>query len=227
MIILLDRLEIDSVHVCGMSMGGFVAMQLASRYPGRVKSLILVDGGFPMQAPAGLTREMLPAVFADRLARLDRTWDSLDDYVAFFVANTAPLLDRDDPLLRDNLAHDLRDGRVRLSRDALVADAADTYFDPNPWEQVTSPIRFLHAQWSVGADSAPGYPPELVGQYRPHTVQTRLLSQLDHAGTIMTHPGAAAVAEMIKDAIRESSSPSGRKDPEVPLESGGPLKKLP
>jgi pimeloyl-ACP methyl ester carboxylesterase len=29
MIILLDRLEIDAVHVCGMSMGGFVAMLLA------------------------------------------------------------------------------------------------------------------------------------------------------------------------------------------------------
>ena len=79
-----------------------------------------------MSAPAGLTREMMPTVFADRLARLGRVWDDLEDYVSFFVANTAPLLDRDDPLLRDNLAHDLRDGLVRLSPDALVADAADT-----------------------------------------------------------------------------------------------------
>jgi pimeloyl-ACP methyl ester carboxylesterase len=206
MIILLDQLEIDSVHVCGMSMGGFVAMQLASRHPARAKSLILVDGGFPMSAPAGLTREMMPAVFADRLARLGRVWESLEDYISFFVANTAPLLDRDDPLLLDNLAHDLRDGRVRLSGDALVADAADTFFDPNPWQQVACPIRFLDAEWSVGPDSAPGYPSDLVDQYRPHTVQTRLLTELDHAGTIMTHQGAVAVAEMISEAIAESAS---------------------
>jgi hypothetical protein len=30
--------------------------------------------------------------------------------------------------------------------------------------------------------------------------------RLDHAGTIMTHRGAAAVAQMIKDAIREQAS---------------------
>ena len=159
-----------------------------------------------MSAPAGLTREMMPTVFADRLARLGRVWDDLEDYISFFVANTAPLLDRDDPLLRDNLAHDLRDGRVRLSPAALVADAADTFFDPNPWQQVASPIRFLHAQWSVGADSAPGYPSELVYQYRPNTVETRLLPELDHAGTIMTHRGATAVAQRIRAAIREPAS---------------------
>jgi pimeloyl-ACP methyl ester carboxylesterase len=124
MIIHLNRLEIDSIHVCGMSMGGFVAMQIGSRHPARVKSLILVDGGFPMSAPAGLTREMMPTVFADRLARLGRVWDDFEDYIAFFVTNTASVLDRDD----------------------------------------------------------------------------------DHAGTIMSHRGAAAVAQMIKDAIRESVS---------------------
>ena len=32
------------------------------------------------------------------------------------------------------------------------------------------------------------------------TVETRLLGQLDQAGTIMTDAGAAAVAEMIKAA---------------------------
>jgi hypothetical protein len=33
------------------------------------------------------------------------------------------------------------------------------------------------------------------------TVETRLLGQLDHAETIMTHAGAAVVAEMIKAAL--------------------------
>src|SRR3984957_175098 len=70
----LDRLGLDSVHVCGMSMGGFVGVELATAWPGRVKSLILVDGGFPMTVPPGMTREKLPAIFRARLARLDRDW---------------------------------------------------------------------------------------------------------------------------------------------------------
>jgi pimeloyl-ACP methyl ester carboxylesterase len=203
MIMILDQLKINSIHVCGMSMGGFVAMRLAAQHPARVQSLILVDGGFPMRTPPGLTREIVRALFADRLGRLKQAWPALDDYVSF-VAKTAPLLDPDDPLLRDSLAHDLRDGRVRLSAEALLADEADIYFDPNPWETVQVPIRLLHAEWSVGANSTPGYPAELVEVYRSHTVETRVLNELDHAGTIMTHAGAATVAEMIKDALTTS-----------------------
>ncbi len=200
MIMILDQLEIDSAHICGMSMGGFIAMRLAAEHRERVQSLILVDGGFPMNAPPGLTREMVSVLLADRLARLEHAWANLDDYISF-VANTAPLLDPGDPLLRDNLAHDLRDRRLRLSREALQADAADTFFDRNPWEAVELPIRFLHAEWSIGAGSAPAYPPELVNLYAPRTVDTRLLPEADHAATIMTHRGAAVVTEMIKAAL--------------------------
>jgi pimeloyl-ACP methyl ester carboxylesterase len=90
LVAVLDRLGLDSVHVCGMSMGGFVAVELAAADPGRVRSLILVDGGFPMAAPPGLTREALPAVFRDRL---DRQWPSVRDYAEFFVAQTALILE--------------------------------------------------------------------------------------------------------------------------------------
>src|ERR1035441_2994996 len=60
MVAVLDRLGLPAVHVCGMSMGGFVAVELATAYPGRVKSLILVDGGFPQAGPPGLTPRRCP-----------------------------------------------------------------------------------------------------------------------------------------------------------------------
>ena len=39
---LLDALEIDSAHVVGASMGGFIAQTIAGKYPERVRSLTLI-----------------------------------------------------------------------------------------------------------------------------------------------------------------------------------------
>ncbi len=204
MIAVLDALGLRSVHVCGMSMGGFVAVELAVSFPGRVKSLILVDGGFPMAVPAGLTPESLPAVFADRLARLGRDWPDVTDYAGFFVAQTAPLLDPGDPLLLDYLRHDLAGRRVRLSGAALSADAADIFFGFLKWQQLTVPVRLITAEWSTGRDSAPAYPPAAVAAVRAELgslVTVRPAPETDHASSIMTIGGAAVAAAEITGAL--------------------------
>jgi pimeloyl-ACP methyl ester carboxylesterase len=204
MVAVLDLLELPRVTVCGMSLGGFVAIDLAVRYPDRVSGLVLVDGGFPMAAPPGLTREHLPALFADRIGRLGRSWASIEEFGEFF-ATTAPLLDPSDPVLAGYLTHDLGpDGRVRLNADALIADAGDAFFDPPDWRDVEVPTRLLHAEWSKGADSPPAYSEDAVASFRnelPALVSTRLLSNADHAATIMTKAGAAATAELLTEAL--------------------------
>lgn len=198
----LDALGLDQVHVVGMSMGGFVAVELAVRHPERVRSLVLVDGGFPFAAPAGLTRENLPTVFADRLARLGQAWPSVEAFAAFFASATAPLSDPSDPVLLGYLAHDLdAEGRVRLSGDALLDDAADVFFGGSRWQELTVPVRFLAAQWSTGADSAPAYPEEALAVYAPATVRTVVVPGVDHAGSIMSRAGARATAELVQEAL--------------------------
>lgn len=204
MIAVLDHLGLDAVHVCGMSMGGFVAVALAAAYPDRVKSLILVDGGFPMAAPPGLTPEALPAVFKDRLARLDRHWPSVSEYARFFTEQTAPLLDPADPLLLGYLAHDLAGGRVRLSEQALIGDATDIFFGSSKWQQLQVPARLLTAEWSTGEGSAPAYPAEAVASVRAGLgtlITVRPVPGVDHAASIMSLPGARASAELINDAL--------------------------
>ena len=162
MVLVLNNLGLEAVHVCGMSMGGFVAVELATAFPGRVKSLILVDGGFPMAVPPGLTPETVPTLFASRLARMDREFGSRSGSTRSSSPATAPLLDPDDPLLLDYLAHDLYGPLVRLDADALMADAADIFFGSSKWRQLQVPVRLLTAEWSTGAGSAPAYPAEAV-----------------------------------------------------------------
>jgi pimeloyl-ACP methyl ester carboxylesterase len=198
----LDAYGLDAVHVCGMSMGGFVAVQLAVTHPERVLGLVLVDGGLPMTPPPGLTPEALPAVFADRLARLGQTWDSVEAYRDHFVASTCPLLDPQDPLLLDYLAHDLRDGRVRLSADALVADATDVFFAPPPLDRVEVPVRLLHAEWGAGPGTPPAYDAAAVDAVRDRLAGVRYVPGVDHGASIMSPAGAKASAELLREALR-------------------------
>ena len=204
LVAVLDHLGLAAVPVCGMSMGGFVAVELATAYPDRVKSLVLVDGGFPMATPPGLTPEAVPGLFRDRLARLGRAWPTVADYAQFFVASTAPLLDPADPLLLDYLAHDLDGHRVRLSAGALGEDATDIFFGSSRWEQIPQPVRFLTAEWSTGRDTPPAYPPEAIDHFHNElktlvTVET--VPAVDHAASIMSPAGARATAALLSEVL--------------------------
>jgi pimeloyl-ACP methyl ester carboxylesterase len=197
----LDTLGLDAVDVCGMSMGGFAAVELATGWPDRVRGLVLVDGGLPMSAPAGLTPEMLPAAFAPQLGRLARPFESFEEYLAYFARNS-PLLDPADPLLFDYLAHDLVGGRVRLSPEAVLSDAEDVFFGESLWLRLTGPVELVCAEWSVGPDTPPAYPDEALAGFRsqlPTLREPRRIAGTDHAATIMTHGGAAVVADALRD----------------------------
>jgi hypothetical protein len=77
----------------------------------------------------------------------------------------------------------------------------------------TEPVLAIHGvssqrrlwNWLHAEAPEPAYPDDLVERYEPYTVEMRSLSGLDHAGTVMTHSGAAAVAEVIKEALRAGS----------------------
>jgi pimeloyl-ACP methyl ester carboxylesterase len=51
MINLLDMLNLDHVHVCGHDLGGGVALEMALRFPERVKSLVLAETIFRYPYP--------------------------------------------------------------------------------------------------------------------------------------------------------------------------------
>jgi pimeloyl-ACP methyl ester carboxylesterase len=207
MVAVLDALGIGRVSVCGMSMGGFVAVALATAHPDRVRDVVLVDGGFPMAVHDGLTEDGVRAAFTAQASRAERTFADVHDY-AEFVLPGMPLLDRDDPLLLDYLEHDLAGGRVRLDPDVLVADAVDTILGRSPWRQLDRPTRLVYAEWSTGAGSPPAYPAERVAGFAadlPALEATELIQGADHAASIMTRRGAAVVAGHLRAVLAPSA----------------------
>ena len=98
-----------------------------------------------------------------------------------------------DPLLRNYLGPRSADGRVRLSGDALIDDAAEILFAELAWDRVTVPIRFATAEWSVGTGTPPAYPPEAVERIA-EKARGGEVSGVDHAALIMTRGGAEVAA---------------------------------
>lgn len=205
----MDSLGLDKVVVAGMSMGGFVATALASSAPDRISQVVLVDGGPPMALPATPKTEG-DEPMADRLERTQRTFARVEDYKRNFIAGVGSMLDPDDPLLTDYLRYDLvgqaPELAVRLEPDAVRQDAADVFVSA-PVEQwlaaLHHPISFLHAQWSIGVDSAPAYPQAVVDSWceRLPLMRARLVPQVDHAAIVMSEVGAKEVAVELERAV--------------------------
>ncbi|WP_286278211.1 alpha/beta hydrolase [Naasia aerilata] len=86
----LDALHLPAVPVVAHSMGAFVAVLLAHAAPDRVESLLLVDGGFPLILPEGVSMEDGPAkLLGPAFDRLGRIFPSRESYREFWQGHPA------------------------------------------------------------------------------------------------------------------------------------------
>jgi lipase len=111
----LDHLGLEDAVVVGHSMGGFVALQTALSYPGRVRTLVLLDSGWPRieAAPEEMSEEQKQEAAAIEegleraFRRLDMTFESPEDYLNFWFPNQNLTLDDLPPDLADYYLYDL------------------------------------------------------------------------------------------------------------------------
>jgi pimeloyl-ACP methyl ester carboxylesterase len=179
-----DHLGVRRFGLAGHSMGGFVVTETAARYPDRVSSVLLVDGGRPLPVPPGTDVDSaLHATIGPAMRRLDMTFRDLGEYIHYFRQN--PALGRywDDDIAA-YIARDFAGGRSSCVLDAVRADAADMLTAPAP-----APFPMLQAPR--------GLQDEEQGMYGPLGPEVEVVPDVNHY-TILLGKGAGTVAERIR-----------------------------
>ncbi len=142
---LLDALGIQSAHVCGASMGGMIAQQLAVRHPARVKSLTLMMTSSGSRRLPGPTLKVRRAL----LSRPDNANDIesvIAHYVRLYKLIGSPRYPASDAYLNERLGMSVRRSyRPQGTARQMVAIAADGNRS-KLLSQIEVPTQVIHGQ---------------------------------------------------------------------------------
>lgn len=188
MVAVADHFGADAVALAGHSMGGFVATETAARYPARVGSVLLIDGGVPLPLPPGIDVDAaLHATIGPAMRRLAMTFASAEDYLDYFRAN--PALGRYwTPDIAAYVRRDFTGRGSSCNLDAVRADAHDMLTAPAAYE-----YRILFASRGLQDESTGMYPNPTGGEIVP---------DVNHY-TILLGAGADRVAKaIVEEALR-------------------------
>ncbi len=125
----LDYLGIERGVLVGHSMGAFVALHAALSYPGRVRALVLLDGGWPrVEEPDEEESAAIEEGLERAFRRLDMVFGTPEDYLNFWFPDQNLTLEDLPPDLADYYLYDLEEVEggfnPKASRDAAEEDAA-------------------------------------------------------------------------------------------------------
>ncbi|WP_203579735.1 alpha/beta fold hydrolase [Microbacterium hibisci] len=205
---LLDSLDIAQTVVVGHSMGGFVSVVFAHLHPERVSRLVLVDGGLPLDVPAGLDAdELVAGILGPTAARLSMRFADTGEYLDFWRKHPAFASDWT-PELERYLAYDLVDDGEGAFRPATsYATTADDTVDMNTGDALPAalaglrhPSRLLTVPRGL-QDERPGlYAPEhldrLLAAYPG--VEHERIDGFNHYTIVMSPAGADVVAAAVR-----------------------------
>ncbi|MET0865648.1 MAG: alpha/beta hydrolase [Nakamurella sp.] len=208
---LMDFLEIDTAVLVGHSMGGFVTVALHGRHPERVGSMVLVDGGLPLPAPAGISDdELTTARLGLAKQRLSMTFPDRESYRTFWRAHPALAADWS-PVVEDYVDYDLVGDAPNLRSatafEAMADDSVDLQ-NGGEWllaalDGLPTPTPFLRAERGMADEPVGLYPPEWIDgwQQRVPAVQVRDVLGVNHYTILFNDIGVSAVAAAVRAAF--------------------------
>jgi pimeloyl-ACP methyl ester carboxylesterase len=205
---LLDHLGVARATVVGHSMGAFVSVVFAAAHPDRVDGLLLVDGGIPIDLPAGMDIDtMIATALGPAAARLSTLFASKEAYREFWKAHPS-FADRWSPSIEAYVDYDLVDAagasgapgmlKPATAIEAMTEDSRDLYGGagiPEALEKLPPHTTLLTAPRGL-MNGAPLYSTTLVERWRaklPGLAVTEI-SDVNHYTIIMAEPGAGRVA---------------------------------
>jgi pimeloyl-ACP methyl ester carboxylesterase len=202
-----QHLGVQRPVVVGHSMGGFVSVLFGASHD--TAALLLIDGGFPLERPAGVTPEQLEAVLlGPAAARLSQEFPDREAYLSFWRQHPALASDWG-PLVEAYADYDLQGTaphlRVSALIDAVGADMPEQ-FGPewylDAMRSLRVPVAALHAPRGL-LDDAPLYAPGRMEQFRAEIPQLRVVEvdDVNHYTIVMAERGASAIAAEVRAAL--------------------------
>lgn len=204
----LDLLEVPRALVVGHSMGAFVSLVFADRHADRVSRLVLVDGGLPLDVPAGMSPdEVIQHVLGPTAERLAMRFASTGDYLDFWRAHPAFANDWT-PELERYLAYDLVGEEPELRPATSYETVAEDSIDQNTGTALADalaglrhPTVFLTAERGL-LDQVPALYaaeriPTLIEQYPG--LQHVAVPGVNHYTIVLSKRGADAVARIVRE----------------------------
>jgi lipase len=216
LIAVLDHAGADRAIVVGHSMGCDLAARFAADHPERVAAVVLLDGGLPILSEAGGPDGAEEGESGGLLDRLESTFATADEYVAYWQKHPAlkGAWDEDiEAFVRCDFVEDEDGVRCVVNLTAVLTDIANLAFDGVSRRSVTrvrAPVRLIRAERGL-FDDDPIIPlPELEEFLREHpNVDVEMVPDVNHYTIVMgTGHGPRRVAGTLAELALEASPAS-------------------
>ena len=204
----LDAFELAETTVVGHSMGAFVTVALAHRHPDRVSRMVLVDGGLPLDVPAGVSPDQfVPMILGPVADRLSQRWPSVDAYTDGFWRGHPAFADDWSEELEAYIAYDLvPDGdalRSATSYRIMAEDTADMNIGttlPDALAALSKPTLFITVPRGLQNETPGLYAPAHLRRLLETFPQVRhvALDDLNHYTVVISQRGAARLAPLVR-----------------------------
>lgn len=201
--------------VVGHSMGAFVATELAQQEPQLVSGLVLIDGGYVTNIPAGVAPDqVLSPALIERIAQLQRTYPSRQAYREFW--RSQPHFPREEwnRWVEDFLDYEVGgDSAVqpKASEAAVRADLGEVLKRDVIIERLRSirvPTLLLRAENGFTPGQPPLFPDAVVAEIRAYVpeIEDHKFTDTTHYTIVLGERAATRIADLLSEFVGRSRS---------------------